>query len=115
MVKRIHFSLAALALSAGAGLAGPSLVNEPAVAAQLPVQIGHRTFTPSDLTVHAGDTVTWMNEDSDAHTVSSVGGGPLYSGSLGRQQRYSYMFSSPGTYDYRCDIHPDMRGTVRMS
>jgi amicyanin len=70
-------------------------------------------FAPAALTVKAGTTVTWTNQDADAHTVTSVGDtGPLGSAALNTGQSYSYTFTKAGTYKYLCTIHPFMTATV---
>lgn len=73
------------------------------------------TFEPPELTAGVGDTVTWTNEDSVAHTVTSEGDGPLASGDLESGATYEATFDEPGTYDYLCTIHPTMRGTVEVT
>ncbi|MFC1411887.1 plastocyanin/azurin family copper-binding protein [Streptacidiphilus sp. N1-12] len=73
-------------------------------------------FAPAALVVKAGTTVTWTNQDGDAHTVTSQGsGGPLNSPALATGQSYSYRFTTPGTYAYLCTIHPFMTATVTVT
>ncbi len=71
-------------------------------------------FSPSSITVAAGDTVTWTNNGSasEGHDVSGSGG--LGSGTLHSGQSYSHTFASPGTFSYICSIHPFMKGTVTV-
>jgi len=78
------------------------------------VTIADFAFSPQNLSVNVGDTVTWTNQDTANHTVTSTDGGPLASPSLGQGQSYSYTFSLPGTYSYHCSIHPMMTGTVTV-
>ena len=60
--------------------------------------------------------MTWTNQDSDAHTVTSQhDGGPLGSTALNTGQSYSYTFAKPGTYSYLCTIHPFMTATVTVT
>lgn len=75
------------------------------------VTIAHFQFSPQSITVKAGTTVTWTNNDSVSHTVTGDNGGPGSSG-LSNGQSYSYTFTTPGTYTYHCTIHPMMKGTV---
>jgi len=80
------------------------------------VTIKNFAFAPADLMVKAGTTVTWTNQDSEAHTVTSQGsGGPLQSAPLNTGQSYSYTFTKPGTYAYLCTIHPFMVATVTVT
>ncbi|MFB9928000.1 plastocyanin/azurin family copper-binding protein [Amycolatopsis halotolerans] len=73
-------------------------------------------FAPAATTVKKGTTVTWTNQDQDAHTVTSTGsGGPLRSPTLQTGQSYQYTFSKPGTFEYLCTIHPFMTATVTVT
>lgn len=80
------------------------------------VTIKNFAFAPAALMVKVGTTVTWTNQDSDAHTVTSQNGtGPLSSAALNTGQTYSYTFTKPGTYAYLCTIHPFMTATVTVT
>jgi plastocyanin len=80
------------------------------------VAIKNFAFAPATLKVPVGTTVTWTNEDTDAHTVTSTGpGGPLQSAALGTHATYSHTFTKPGTYAYLCTIHPFMTATVEVT
>lgn len=91
----------------------------PATAAATPVAgpnqviINNFAFGPTTLTVKAGTTVTWVNKDGDAHTVTGVGAKPLFgSQPLDTGDSFSFTFEKPGSYAYFCKIHPSMKGTV---
>jgi plastocyanin len=77
------------------------------------VSISEFAFAPSEIEVHAGTEVTWRNEDPTDHTVTSTDG-TFGSDSLGGGDRFSHRFDEPGVYAYRCAIHPDMQGKVRV-
>jgi plastocyanin len=80
------------------------------------VAIKNFAFSPAALKVKVGTTVTWTNQDTDAHTVTSAGsGGPLHSAALNTHATYSYTFTKPGTYSYLCTIHPFMTATVEVT
>ena len=73
-------------------------------------------FAPAALMVKVGATVTWTNQDTDAHTVTSAGtGGPLQSAVLATGQTYAHTFTAAGTYSYLCTIHPFMTATVTVT
>ncbi|MFE0186784.1 cupredoxin family copper-binding protein [Streptomyces sp. NPDC059008] len=96
-------------------MAPASLAAPAAPIAQAPanhVMIADFAFSPATLTVDKGTTVTWTNEDSAPHTVTSDGSGPLNSPTLDTGGSYTFTFNSAGTYNYYCDIHPSMQGTV---
>ena len=81
----------------------------PAVGATS-VTIKNFAFDPETVTIKLGQTVTWTNQDSAAHTV--VGDGGIDSGDLSKGKSYSKTFDTEGTFDYHCSIHPQMTGQV---
>jgi plastocyanin len=79
-------------------------------AADLEVKIGNFTFSPQRLTVKAGTTVTWTNEDDIPHTIASP---PKFkSKALDTDDKFSFTFTTPGTYSYFCSLHPHMTGSI---
>lgn len=93
------------ALAAAAAVAGG--------AGETPVTIAGRAFLPSRVTVLAGETVRWTNQDHLTHTVSaqdeSFDSGRVVSG-----DQFSRRFPAAGTYAYRCTLHREMRGAVEV-
>ncbi len=72
-------------------------------------------FSPVEIAVAAGTTVTWTNLDSIAHTTTSEDA-HWDSGSMSPRDTFELGFAEPGTYDYFCAIHPgSMRATVIVS
>ena len=59
----------------------------------------------------AGTTVTWKNEDDIPHTVVSTTKA-FRSKALDTDDSFSFTFTTPGTYEYFCSLHPHMVGTV---
>lgn len=72
-------------------------------------------FSQPNLTVKVGTTVVWTNKDQDIHTVTSDTGVVLDSAHLSLNQTYSMTFTTPGTYNYHCAVHPFMTGTVTVT
>ena len=70
-------------------------------------------FAPSPVEIPAGTTVTWINDDQTVHTSTS-NAGVWSSPALIPGGRFSFTFQSPGTFTYRCAIHPKMSGTVTV-
>jgi plastocyanin len=97
------------AMEMPAGGASAPASNVPAHTDQ--VQITNFAFAPAVITVVAGTTVTWTNEDTTQHDVYAPPVG-LQSPVLNQNDSYTHTFSSPGTYPYICSIHPFMHGTV---
>jgi hypothetical protein len=63
------------------------------------------------LTIRAGTTVTWVNNDDDLHTVTSTQG-LFASPGLDHGDTFAYRFTAPGMYPYFCALHPHMQGTI---
>ncbi len=79
------------------------------------VSISSFAFSPADITIKKGTTVTWTNNDSVPHQpVADSGTGPA-SQPLSNGQSYSFKYDSAGTFAYHCAIHPDMHGTVTVT
>jgi amicyanin len=75
------------------------------------VGMDHSTFTPSEITVTPGTTVTWVNNEAMPHTVVDSNKG-FRSKTLAKDARFSFTFTTAGDYDYVCSIHPNMKGKV---
>lgn len=70
-------------------------------------------FEPAAITVDAGTTVTWVNTGQARHTVAADDGS-FHSPDVRAGATYQQAFSTPGTYSYFCDIHPEMKGTISV-
>jgi plastocyanin len=80
-------------------------------ASQNTVAIKDYAFNPSTLTIQKGANVTWRNDDSVQHQITSDSqafSSPLF----GTGGTYTYQFNTTGTFPYHCSIHPYMKGTV---
>jgi len=96
---------------AAAAFAGLALAATASGAAAAEIRIHDFRFDPPTLSVSVGATVTWVNHDEEVHTVTSAE--RLFtSPGLDGDQRFSYRFEKPGTYSYRCALHPQMQGTI---
>lgn len=82
---------------------------EPATGTE--VAIESFAFSPATLTIAVGDTVTWTNNDSAAHTATADDDS-FDSGSLNRGDSFSHTFDEAGTYAYICTFHPNMTGEI---
>jgi plastocyanin len=72
---------------------------------------GSNSFSPNPVEVKVGETVTWINDDSGRHTITSKDG-TFDSGVMGKGQSFSHTFDKAGQYPYFCSPHPNMVGTV---
>jgi plastocyanin len=69
-------------------------------------------FTPSTITITSGTTITWTNKDAATHNVTSNTAGLFSSGPISTNGTFPQLFSTAGTFQYKCTIHPSMTGTV---
>jgi plastocyanin len=109
MSMQMHSIRAATALAVA--IATISLSAVAARAADLEVKIDNFTFAPQRLTVKAGTTVTWTNEDDIPHTVASSTKA-FKSKALDTDDKFSFTFTTPGSYEYFCSLHPHMTGAI---
>ncbi|HEV2754323.1 MAG TPA: plastocyanin/azurin family copper-binding protein [Actinomycetota bacterium] len=89
------------------------LVRSEAPARPGRISIAEFAFDPSPAVVPAGTEVVWTNNDPADHTVTSADGS-FGSDSLGTGESFSHRFDEQGTYEYKCAIHPEMVGRVRV-
>jgi plastocyanin len=107
MTRKKHLALGAMALLVAATMA----VTSPAQAATVEMKIDNFTFNPQQITVKAGDTVTWVNHDDIPHTVTSQTLA-FRSKALDTDDKFSFTFATPGKFDYFCSLHPHMTGSI---
>jgi plastocyanin len=103
-----------LGLVAGAVFACLALGGRAATASEAAgpqILIENFRFDPPTLEVPVGTTVTWMNKDEEIHVVTSSQG-LFRSPGLEGDQQFAHRFEKPGTYEYGCAIHPQMKGTI---
>ena len=92
-------------------LAAVVLLSGAVRAQDATAKIDNFTFVPARLTVKAGTTVTWRNEDDIPHTVTSAA--RLFrSKALDTDDSFSFTFTEPGIYEYFCSLHPRMTATI---
>lgn len=82
------------------------------VGASVTVDIRNFSFNPATLNIKTGTKVTWVNNDSVSHTVTSDSGSLLNSPTLSPGQSFSFTFNNAGTINYHCSIHPMIKGDV---
>ncbi|HEX3909969.1 MAG TPA: cupredoxin family copper-binding protein [Solirubrobacteraceae bacterium] len=84
-----------------------------AASSEVPVTIVSRAYQPPTLTIEDGQTVVWTNRGFTPHTVTALGG-EFDSGRLNAGESFRVTFTTPGSFAYKCTIHPSMRGTVTV-
>ncbi|NMM87876.1 copper-binding protein [Rhodococcus sp. SRB_17] len=118
MKSRLRPMIAGLVLALG--LVGCSSTTDSTPTTPQPtvsgpvVTVTGMAYSPASITVNVGDTVTWVFDDNGmAHDVRGLGSArSLLRSPLKKSGTYTVTFTEPGTYDYTCTPHPDMRGTV---
>lgn len=110
--------IAGITFVACASTAGSGATNAPAAtsaAKQVTVTIKGFAFSPATITVTKGSTVTWSNQDSTTHTVTS-GANRAKDGTFDAQisggNDTQITFDKTGTFAYFCQIHQGMIATV---
>jgi plastocyanin len=119
MRTRLVLALIAFsALLAGCGGSsdekGSAAMSGPGSGGDDSVTIADYTYEPADLTVPAGTTITFTNEDSTPHTATSKTSGAFESGSIDTGKSGSITLKEAGTFAYYCQFHPFMKGTITV-
>jgi amicyanin len=107
-VRALLLTFASLVAILGLGLVTS---GGGALADDATIKIANFTFDPPTLTVKAGTTVTWVNADDIPHLVSEKDG-KFRSSALDTNDKFSQTFSTAGTVEYFCIIHPHMTGKI---
>jgi len=98
----------ALALSGAEARAQTPPALLPAV---LTIHIKDFKFNPTPAKIHAGDRVTFVNDDDEPHTVTASNKS-FDSEGLDTHNTWQHVFAKPGTYTYFCELHPYMKAVV---
>ena len=93
------------------GTPAASPAASPSAGSAASVTIKDFAFAPPELSIDAGSTVTWTNEDSTPHTATAEDGS-FDTGRIDPGSSASHTFDTPGSYPYICAFHPTMHGTV---
>ena len=103
MSKRL-LALAALLLA-------PMVV--PAHAATIEITMENLEISPHEVSANVGDTITWVNKDVFAHTATAKNGD--FDVNLPANKTGSFALRKPGTVDYYCRFHPNMKATLKIA
>lgn len=94
-------------------IAGALLISATTWAAEVEVTIEKMQFLPAEIRIKAGDTVRWVSSERRGyHTVWFEAEGLDESEPLFPGESWERRFDQPGSHDYICGPHPDMRGRV---
>ncbi|MGA9352290.1 MAG: cupredoxin family copper-binding protein [Terriglobales bacterium] len=106
--RQFSAALFAILMLLGASISGTAAAVDTATVA---VQIDNFSFTPQEIKVKAGTTITWTNHDDIPHTVVSTDEA-FKSRALDTDDKFTATLTKPGTYAYFCSIHPKMTGKI---
>ena len=101
----------AVALAAGmlvVGACGGGSGKPAATGTGHTVLVRALSFDPETVQIKTGETVTWKWADSSGHNVTF----PSFHSKTKTGGTYAHTFTTPGTFDYKCTIHPTMTGKV---
>jgi plastocyanin len=111
MTTLVNSICVATAIAVSVFAAAVAFPAASAQAADAEVQIDQFAFAPQRVTVKVGTTVTWINHDDIPHTVTSSSKS-FKSNALDTKDKFAFTFTTPGTYEYFCSLHPHMTGTI---
>jgi plastocyanin len=98
-------------LSVASAAAQDTKVSASEDANSATVTIDNFAFTPETLTIKAGTKVTFVNRDDIPHTVVAVDKS-FRSRAMDTDERYAFTFTTPGSFDYFCGLHPHMKAKI---
>ncbi len=88
------------------------MATPAAASGEVMVEIADFAFGPDTVTIPVGGSITWTNNDSAPHTATAMDREVLQSGTLNQGDSFTQVFDTPGTYEYFCEFHPNMSGTI---
>ncbi len=113
MKSRLHYlGITALILSAMVIASTQDSFAADNAASTVAIKIDNFRFNPQTVTVPAGTQVTWTNQDDIPHTVVSDDKTTFKSHALDTDEKFTFTFTKPGTYEYFCSIHPKMTAKI---
>lgn len=78
----------------------------------LEVKIENIKFDPPAIVASSGDKIVWTNKDIVPHTVTSTKAGSFDSKMISPDQKWAFTVKKKGHFDYKCNFHPNMLGTI---
>lgn len=78
------------------------------------VAIKNFTFDPANVTINAGDSIVFTNQDGAPHTATDANGA-FDTGRLDKGGSATLTFAGAGAFNYFCKFHPNMKGTITIA
>ena len=110
--QTIFFFAGMFVLASMLFLTGGYAIAADAAPAPVEIKIDNFSFGPMSVTVPTGTEITWVNRDDIPHTVVSEDTKTFKSRPLDTDEKFTFKFDKPGTYNYFCSIHPKMMAKV---
>src|SRR5947209_4709609 len=85
----------------------------PAHAATIEITMENLVISPAEVSAKVGDAVTWVNKDVFAHTATAKNGD--FDVTLPPKKSVTYVLKKPGTVDYFCRFHPNMKAVLNVA
>jgi plastocyanin len=121
-MRRILLLLCAVGALAAAGCGGGDddgggSTAAPAASSSgggVAIKMQNIAFDPKDVTVKAGQKITWTNDDTTDHNVTADSGADFKSDNFGKGATFEFTPDKAGTIKYECTIHPGMTATITV-
>ena len=118
--SRVALAVSLVLVVVGVIACGPSpssasapATSDAAASGSVAVTIRNFAFTPESVTVHAGTTVTWTQEDPQpTNHTATADRGAFNTGLLASGRSGSFQFATPGRFAYHCAVHNYMTGVI---
>jgi len=107
MMTSLKFRTAILACLVSLCVIPPAAAQEKTAE----VHIDNFSFTPAEIVISPGTTITWVNGDDIPHNVAASDK-TFRSKVMDTEEKFSFTFGTPGVYEYFCALHPHMKGKV---
>ena len=99
--------------AAALGASWLAAASGPACAATIQISMENLEISPAVVAAKVGDTIEWVNKDVLAHTATARNGD--FDVTLPAKQTATFVLKKPGTVDYYCRFHPNMKATLAVA
>ena len=111
MYRTLIASALAVCLAASGTSAMAAQTDAQLPPSVLTIHIKNFKFNPTPAKIHAGDRVTFVNDDDEAHTATADDKS-FDSEGLDTSGAWQHVFTKPGTVSYFCELHPYMKAAI---
>ena len=107
----MNLRITIVAIAAAFLASGPVPARSADTSKPVVVHIKNFMFVPATLTVPAGTTVTFVNDDDEPHTITATNKS-FDSEGLDTHGKWTHKFTKAGSFTYFCELHPYMKGRL---